>query len=254
MMSRQDPGHGAWAAGGSDIGSVRADNEDAWLCDTERGLFIIADGMGGHAAGEEASAAAVRLFNDALSTPRLHTALVAGEDAVRALFHDAFNAANKAIVQLGKAYPDWAGMGTTAVLAYLADDLLYVANAGDTRAYLVRDDHPAILTRDHTVAALMVENETLTVEEMREHPLRNRLTLVLGDDDGEIDPAFSVHQVRPGDRIVLCTDGLWNMIEDDEMVQIVNFSASAHEAVYSLIAAADDAGGRDNISVIVLFR
>ncbi|OPZ84490.1 MAG: Serine/threonine phosphatase stp [bacterium ADurb.Bin429] len=143
-------------------------------------------------------------------------------------------------------------MGTTAVVACLAGDILYLAHVGDSRAYLLRDGDIRALTRDHTVAMTLVDDGDITLEEARTHPLRNRLSQVLGAH-GAIHPDFTNLPVQHGDRILLCTDGLYDMLTDEEIVEIVNFSASPDEAVYALIATADDAGGRDNITVVAVF-
>jgi serine/threonine protein phosphatase PrpC len=243
---------GLRAAGGSDIGSRRADNEDAQLCDVERGLFLIADGMGGHAAGEQASALAVQTLDTELSAVRLTAALGQGAEALRALFDDTLRAASTAILRAGEHRPEWKDMGTTAVVAYVADACLYVAHVGDSRAYLLRGGATTVLTRDHTVAMTLVDDGEITLEEARAHPLRHRLSQVLGAH-GDIAPDFSTHPLQPGDRIVLCTDGLFDMLTDEEIAEIVNFSGSPDEAVYALIATADDAGGRDNITVVAIF-
>ncbi|HOF86826.1 MAG TPA: Stp1/IreP family PP2C-type Ser/Thr phosphatase [Armatimonadota bacterium] len=260
MMGWEEPeelfvptgGTGPRAAGGSDIGSRRADNEDAQLCDAARGLFLIADGMGGHAAGEQASALAVQTLDTELSAVRLDAAIAAGADAARALVTEALLAADAAITRAGEHHPEWKDMGTTAVVACLAGDALYLAHVGDSRAYLLRDGEIRALTRDHTVAMTLVDDGDITLEEARTHPLRNRLSQVLGGH-GALHPDFAHLPVRPGDRILLCTDGLYDMLTDEEIAEIVNFSASPDEAVYALIAAADDAGGRDNITVVAVF-
>jgi protein phosphatase len=247
------PVDGPWAAGGSDIGSRRADNEDALLCDPERGLFIVCDGMGGHAAGEQASAAAVRTLDAELSSERLHAAVAEGEKAIWVLLYEALLAANAAILQVAEEHREWAGLGTTAVLVFLHDDKLYVANVGDSRAYLVRSKHVEVLTRDQTVVATLVADGEITEEEAREHPLRNRLTMVLGTHD-TLEPGLTFFTLRAGDRLVLCTDGLWGLIDDNDLADIARYSAAPNEAVYALIAAADDAGGSDNITTIVIFN
>jgi len=242
-----------WAAGGTDIGQTRADNEDALLCDSDLGLFVVADGMGGHAAGEQASAAAIRTLRRELTDERLRPALAEGEKAVFTLVYTALNAANAAILQLEADHPEWSGLGTTAVLAILHRDTAYIVNVGDSRAYLLRGMRGHLLTRDHTMAALLVEEQGLSAQEVREHPLRNKLTMILGSRE-PLEPDFSVCTLRSGDRLLLCTDGLWEALEDDDLAQIVYYSATPKEAVYALIASADTAGGEDNITTIVVFH
>ncbi|MHB9022645.1 MAG: PP2C family protein-serine/threonine phosphatase [Armatimonadota bacterium] len=242
-----------WAAGGSDIGSSRADNEDALLCDCDRGLFAVCDGMGGHAAGEQASAAAVCALDAMLTADRLQDAIADGEKAVWMLLCEALVAANTAILQVAECHREWAGLGTTVVLAFIDDDRLYLANVGDSRAYLIRGKKIDALTSDHTVAATLLAEGEITEEELRDHPLRNRLTMVLGTQDA-LEPSLTFLTLRLGDRLILCTDGLWDLLEDTDIADIVRYSATPNEAVYALIAAADDAGGHDNITTVVIFR
>lgn len=242
-----------WAAGGTDIGQTRADNEDALLCDPHLRLFVVADGMGGHAAGEQASAAVIRTLRHAIDSPRLTEALATGDDAVFALITEALCASNDTILQLEDTHPEWHGLGTTAVVVLLDGDRVYVANVGDSRAYLLRGMTGEVLTRDHTVVAMLAETQGLTPRECREHPLRNKLTMILGTRD-TLEPACTTCTLRPGDRLMLCTDGLWETLEDDEIAQIIYYSATPREAVYSLIACADTEGGEDNITAIVIFH
>jgi len=247
-----DFGKCRWAAGGSDIGQERPDNEDAWLCDHGRGLFVVADGMGGHAAGEQASAIAIRVLHEELSCEKLTAAVAEGEEAMKALFYTALTAADAAILHATEEHPKWKGMGTTAVIAYLDGNRLYIANVGDSRAYLLRGSRPTLLTQDHSIAGMLVQEGVITPDAVREHPHRNELTMTLGIAQ-ELDPAFAVHELQSGDRLLLCTDGLWDMLDEHDIAQIVHFSATPHEAVYALIAAADDEGGYDNITVVVFF-
>ncbi len=243
----------AWAAGGTDIGEERSGNEDALLCAPERGVFVVADGMGGQAAGERASALAIRVLHAELTTERLRTALREGGAAVQMLLNTALATANDAILQLADDHPEWNGMGTTAVVAILDVDQLYIANVGDSRAYLLRGKSIQQLTRDHTLAAMLGESEGLSADEVRAHPLRNRLTMILGSRE-PLNPAFTTLTLQRGDQVILCSDGLWDMLEEIEMVGIMRFCASPREAVYSLIGAANTAGGDDNITVITIFH
>lgn len=242
-----------WAAGGTDIGQTRADNEDALLCDPTLRLFVVADGMGGHAAGEQASAAVIRTLRAELCAEHLRPALDDGDDAVCALIQQALNTANATILRIEEDHPEWKGLGTTVVLAVLHGSRAYVANIGDSRAYLVHGMSGRVLTQDHTVVAMLAETQGLTPREVREHPLRNKLTMIVGARE-ELEPAFAICDLQRGDRLVLCTDGLWEVLEDDEIAQIVYFSATPREAVYSLIASADTEGGEDNITAIVIFQ
>jgi len=242
-----------WAAWGSDIGQVRTDNEDAVLCEPSRGLFVVADGMGGHAAGEQASATAIHTLDTVLTRARLTAAAADGDDAVHALLCEALTEANAAILQVGVDHPEWEGLGTTAVIALLTDDRLYVANVGDSRAYLLRKRKAVVLTADHTIAAMLVGIGAMESEDLHDNPLRNQLTMVLGADQ-PLNPAFIATSLLPGERLLLCTDGLWDMLDNEALAGIVRYSATPREAVYSLIAEADISGAKDNITALVIFR
>ncbi len=241
----------AWAAGGSDRGRHRPNNEDDLLCSCERHLFIVCDGMGGHAAGEVASREAIKALDELLRAERLGQALAAGEESTKGLLHEALQQANDRVVSLGQENPSWSGMASTAVIAVLDGRRLSVANLGDSRAYLVRDDDIRLLTKDHSVAAALMEQGQITPEQVRLHPLRNHLTLSLGIPQA-VAPAYSSVEVNSGDRIVLCSDGLWDMLTDAEIAQMATARSDPHETAKTLISAANAAGGLDNITVIVV--
>jgi protein phosphatase len=240
------------AAGGSETGQVRTNNEDAWLCDADRGLFIVADGMGGQEAGEQASATAIAVLNAALCGAPLREALAGGEAEMQGIFTAALADANTAITALVDTHPGWAGLGSTALVAILRDRRLYLANVGDSRAYLLLGDAVTCLTQDHSVAARMVADGLLEPEALRTHRLRNTLTQSLGDDENP-EPDCITLELPANARLLLCTDGLWEQLDDDEIAGILRFSASPQEAAYSLLAAADDAGGDDNITAVTVF-
>jgi protein phosphatase len=240
-----------FAYGGSDIGRQRKNNEDAFLCNTELGLFAVCDGMGGMAAGQEASAEAISYLGGYLTGQRLSAAVLEGKDAVEKLMVSALVGASDAILSVVESHPDWAGMGSTAVIGLLADERLYVTNLGDSRAYLLRDQAIELLTQDHSVAAALVASGDLTPEEGRKHHLRNRLTACLGSEEFR-PPHFREVLVKAGDRLVLCSDGLWDMLPDEEIGRIVLAAKTTSNTVSSLIKAANRAGGADNITAVVI--
>jgi len=232
------------AAGASDRGLVRPNNEDAVLCDPEQGLFAVVDGMGGHRAGEVASAIVVRELKARLAPDgRPDTGM---EEALR----DALRDANDAVLEQADAHPEWQGMGAAAVVAVCAQGVLHIANLGDSRAYLVRGNRPEQLSRDHTVAATLFAQEQFTAEEARSHPLRNRLTAVVGARR-PVQPAYRALALRPDDRILLCSDGLWEPVTDTEIAAICR-GATPADCARELIRLANDRGGRDNVTVIVI--
>ena len=230
-------------AAATDVGLVRETNQDAVFADDS--LAIVADGMGGHAAGEVASAMTVEaVYNGFLRRPTIEGLLGAVETANRDVLADA------------KANPDRFGMGTTVIAVGLTQDSAGVTtptmlHVGDSRAYQLRDGALRQLSADHSVAEEWVRMGRLTPEEALTHPRRHQLTRAIGVDDNiEID-VMTLH-VQSGDRILLCSDGLSNELEPDHLAQLAGATGSLDDAVTNLINAARVAGGRDNISAVLL--
>ncbi|MCX7598412.1 MAG: Stp1/IreP family PP2C-type Ser/Thr phosphatase [Armatimonadetes bacterium] len=240
---------GIVAAGGSDVGREREQNEDAYLCDADRGVFVVADGMGGEAAGEVASALAVEVLGRVLTEDNIARWL-SREGNLRSLFLEAIRQANDAVIAGWQARRELFGMGSTVVAAVYRHGRAHVCNLGDSRAYLVRQNRWAQLTRDHSIAAELAETGQITPEEARTHRLRNQLTRSLGQKP--LEPYFCEAELQPGDRLVLCSDGLWDMLPDHVIAQIAAAYEAPEMAVRELIDLANDAGGYDNISVIVV--
>ncbi len=228
---------------GTDQGLVRATNEDALHADAT--IAVVADGMGGHAAGEIASALAV-----ATLVPAFHE-----DETIDGLVR-AVQAANAAVHADGSADPDHAGMGTTAIiLALTAEDsgrvVPTICNVGDSRAYQLRDGALRLLSRDHSVVEEWVRMGRLTAEEAAVHPRRHQLTRVLG-----VGPVVEVDvdsvAVQPGDRVLLCSDGLTNELDANRLASLASPPMPLEDAAESLVSAAREAGGHDNISVVLL--
>jgi len=239
------------AAAGSIVGRVRENNEDNYLFAPDRGLFAVCDGMGGHAAGELASRMVAELLDTLLTAEVIAGAVQAGEEAARTLLTDALLQTNQAVLDAAAESLERTGMGSTAVIAILVGTQLFVANVGDSRAYLIREGAPTLLTRDHSIAAVLVEKGQLTLEEGRGHLLRNQLTSVLGTTKPLIID-YQTAVLQPGDRIVLCSDGLWDMVPDAEIAHIAIIESDPGAAVQSLLQTANDAGGLDNITAMVI--
>lgn len=242
-----------WAVGASDQGKVRSNNEDAWFISLERQWFMVADGMGGHAAGEQASRIAIETVSAALNAVQVSAV---ADDRIVSLLTRVCQLTSEVVAQEAEIHHDWKGMGCTLVLALLLNNRLHVVNVGDSRAYLIREKTASVLTRDHSAAAELLAEGKLSALEARNHPLRNHLTMVLGMVEGgvpqNITPAYRVVPVSPSDRIVLCSDGLWDMISDADIARIVSEKSTPSLAASALIDAANDAGGHDNITVIVI--
>jgi protein phosphatase len=224
------------AAAATDIGQVREGNEDSFLVDDP--LFAVADGMGGHVGGEVASNLALdtieRLFDH--SAPDLRNLV---------------QAANRAVLERSLLDRTVTGMGTTLTAVLVEADRVRLAHVGDSRAYLLRDGRLQLLTEDHTLVHRMVTSGEITEEEAGTHPHRSILTRALGVemtvnvDTGELP-------VRPGDRLLLCTDGLTGMITEGQTREILAAAPDPEDAAKRLVRAANRAGGVDNITVIVI--
>ena len=246
------------ASGGSDIGRKRKLNEDSYGVFEDLGLYVVADGMGGHAAGEVASAMAVEIIHDFVKS-------TAGTDEVTWPFerdlqlpHAAnrllggIRLANQAIIKRSQETPEQRGMGTTVVAALEDGDALYVAHVGDSRAYVFTGGALKRLTSDHSYVAEMVAAGHLTPEQARVHPLRNIVTRALGTkEDVKID--LSRQMLVAGDVYLLCSDGLTGMLTGGEIEWIADeYFDVPSRLVERLIQEANNKGGDDNITAVAL--
>ncbi|GFP24726.1 PPM family protein phosphatase [Candidatus Hakubella thermalkaliphila] len=225
----------------SDRGRVRSHNEDS--CYADGRLFMVADGVGGHQAGEVASRTTVAIMSSALRK------VVPSE--VEEKVREIARTANRKLLDLAQQDQRLRGMATTLSLVLLLDHLAYVASAGDSRVYLLRDRRLQQITRDHSVVAEMQREGQLTEEEARIHPYRSVITNVIGAE-GETYIDFFQVQLRKGDQLLLCTDGLNSMLRDQEIEAIMNISGGPQKICRALVEAANRAGGYDNTTVIVI--
>jgi len=225
-------------AGLSDTGRVRIHNEDTVLLSPP--LFAVADGLGGHHAGEIASLVAVEaLAQHAPSRPD-----------VKALGR-AVRAANRAVLQAAEDGRGHSSMGTTLTAAIVDGASIVVAHVGDSRAYLFHANTLEQITNDHSMIADMIRQGSLTVEESRFHPNRSIITRALGSDPNMRADIYEV-DAEPGDRLLLCTDGLTGMLPDTQIADVLSTYGDPSSAVRALLDAANAAGGHDNISVVVV--
>ena len=230
----------------TDVGRKRETNQDfVYASDQKVGnlpnLLIVADGMGGHNAGEHASRYAVEAMVDYISS--------SAETRPIPLLSEAILHANETVLEHALSDKAMEGMGTTLVAASLVDECLYVANVGDSRLYIL-DDVVWQITRDHSLVEEMVRSGELSREGARTHPEKNVITRAVGIRK-KIQPDFFDVDVGSDDVILLCSDGLTNMIEDEEILSIVKGAASLEAAAEELIETANRNGGADNISVIL---
>ena len=221
----------------TDIGSVREQNEDSLIVAPP--LFVVADGMGGHEAGEVASEIAVETIQEA-----------APEHADAEDLGKAVELANRAIIDAALSGRGRPGMGTTCTACMLEESRLVIAQVGDSRAYLLHSGTLTQLTRDHSLMANMIEAGQITPEEARFHPNRSIIKRALGNDPDTIPDLYEIN-VEAGDRLLVCSDGLTSMVEDDDIAEIMTKQVDPQKCAIALVNAAIAAGGADNVTVIV---
>jgi protein phosphatase len=222
----------------SDVGRGRPENEDRYLVDHEDRLYAVADGMGGHRAGEVASATAIDALQAAF--------------AEGAALDQAVGEANAAVFEKASTNLDMRGMGTTLTAAALLDDhRVLLGHVGDSRAYLMRDGAVTQITEDHSLVEQLVREGRLSPEEAASHPQKAIITRALGiDPEVEVD-TYPV-DLRPGDRLLLCSDGLTNMLTDTTIAGVLRRQPDPQQAADMLVDLANEAGGDDNITVVVI--
>ncbi len=234
--------------GKTDIGQKRQMNQDyIFYTDSPIGklpnLYMVADGMGGHNAGDYASRIATEVITEFAKQCDYENPITVLKYAVMY--------ANERLIQDAKDNPELAGMGTTVVACVLADNHLYVANMGDSRLYLITSDTIRQITLDHSLVEELIRSGKLTRDNVRNHPEKNIITKAVGASADAI-PDFFELDIEQGDNILLCSDGLSNMLEDDEIEDIIREKDSLENAVMRLIERANYYGGRDNISVVLI--
>lgn len=231
----------------TDIGVKRNMNQDFVYASEQPvgnlpNLFIVADGMGGHNAGDLASRSTVETMVDYIEG--------AGEKSPIPLLEAAILAANRKVMEKSQSDKSLEGMGTTVVAATVVEDCLYVANVGDSRLYVL-DDQIQQITRDHSLVEEMVRAGQIGREEARNHPEKNIITRAVGMKNKLRIDFFDV-ALYAGDKFLLCTDGLTNMVEDEDILELVQKETSLEAAAHRLVAMANRNGGKDNISVVLV--
>lgn len=240
----------------TDAGMVRSHNEDAVYSNVAAGLAILADGMGGYNAGEVASGMATTLLGSELEkafakTPPYHVD-AAGKLQAHVALENEIARANTAIYQAAQSQPQYAGMGTTLVMALFHDNMMTVAHIGDSRLYRMRGDDFQQITRDHSLLQEQIDSGMITADEARHSQNRNLVTRALGVDP-LVEPEIRDYDTMPGDIYLLCSDGLNDMVEDEEIsLTLQALSANLDLAATQLVQTANDSGGRDNVSVILV--
>ncbi len=237
-------------------GMVRTQNEDSVLANPLRGLVVLADGMGGYNAGEVASGMATALLGTQIDrTFAQRPAKGPADDSklwVHAVLKTEIARANAAIYQAALSQPQYSGMGTTLVMGLFHDNMLTAAHIGDSRLYRLRGEEFRQLTRDHSMLQEQIDSGMISPEEARHSHNKNLVTRALGVDPA-VDPEIRDYEVKPGDVYLLCSDGLNDMVDDEEIAMTLSaLSANLGLCATQLIEMANDHGGRDNISVILI--
>lgn len=233
-------------AGLTDVGLHRAANQDSYYLSPLGDLFVVADGMGGHVGGQEASRMAVAAITDYVRTYQ------DSDRPTADLLEKAILQANKVIVLDQAEHPDRADMGTTVVLLMLREGQFWCAHVGDSRLYLWREGKFTQVTQDHTWVAQAMQDGNLTPDELHHHPWRHVLSQCVGREDLQAVPTQRL-KLAAGDRLLLCSDGLSEELTADSIAAHLQAAPTCEKAVFALIEAAKAKGGHDNITAIALF-
>jgi len=235
----------------SDIGLVRQNNEDVWSYIPELKLFVLADGMGGHQAGEIAAREAVNELSRALKTKIKDTdnqlSLKENEDLLRR----AIKHINSYIFRMGREDPNLRGMGTTVCCLQFQDRGAIYAHVGDSRIYLFRDKKIVQLTKDHSLLCELVDQGHMDEDQVADFLYKNIITKAIGTEP-KVEPDVTSMELCVGDIFIMCTDGLSDLLNTNEMISILETSPSLEEATKALITIANQKGGRDNITVVLI--
>jgi protein phosphatase len=236
--------------GATDVGKERTVNEDYFIINMEKNLFIVADGMGGHNAGDVASKNATKMADDYLTTDVIDD--IQGdirkirETVIKSLLH-----AHLKILEMADKKSQYQGMGCTIVAALILGNSLHLCHVGDARAYVCNEKGIVLLTRDHSFVMGLVQKGKLTMEEARLSPMKNKLHQAIGASK-TINPDYKHYILKNDDKILLCSDGLWDMMSDDQIYTVLRQDKPAKKLCDTLIKMANHAGGHDNVTAIVI--
>jgi protein phosphatase len=241
----------------TDPGMVRSHNEDSIASIAEKGLVVLADGMGGYNAGEVASGMATTVLTTELRQLLEEHAPhevdpQSGKKAAQKMLQEQVARANTSIYQAAQSQPQYAGMGTTLVVALFYDNKMMVAHIGDSRLYRMRGDKFSQVTKDHSLLQEQIEAGILTKEQAKHSSNKNLVTRALGIDPA-VEAEIHEYDTQPGDIYLLCSDGLSDMVSDEDIgMALQGLGANLNLAAQQLVQMANDNGGRDNISVILI--
>ncbi len=234
----------------TDIGRIRSSNQDSYAAGdltSEVSWAVVCDGMGGANGGNVASEAAVRVISDRLKSG-YHIGM--NDNSIKHLLISAVEAANITLYTMAHDNEELRGMGTTVVIAVRSSDTLYLANVGDSRIYVVSDSGIVQITTDHSVVQLMIDKGEISPEEAKDHPKKNVITRALGVDP-EVRIDYSQEQLNDGDIVLLCTDGLTNYVNDENIFEVCK-NEDKYNIADKLVDLANENGGGDNITVVTV--
>lgn len=235
----------------TDIGLKRDHNEDALLCDTCSGLFIVADGMGGMVAGEAASKAVITVF------PMILKEMLGSHDNpmtpydMKNIMKEGLCRLSRELYQQAQKIPEIRGLGSTAAVLFIQEDMAYIGCAGDSRVYLMRNTQLVQITEDQTIAAALVRTGHLSPDSVEHHPLSHALEEYIGKE-GELNPGVWCKKLQFGDRWLLCSDGLTKGISEEKLQELLLQPFSVEETCKMLISTAKNTDGSDNITAIIV--
>lgn len=233
----------------TDKGISRFNNEDACYVMVDRGVFIVADGVGGSSSGEIASRTATRFISQYVEDNPIDPKW--DEEEVRIYFIKCLNQTNEMILEMANQFEENNGMATTVVVSYISGSRMYVFNLGDSRAYLIRDNEMEQITEDHTYVNNLVQRGKITAEEALIHPDRNQITKALGAEP-HIYPDMFVVSLKARDFVIMCTDGLYVEVSHEDIKRIICNANTMSDACSQMVDLANLNGGSDNITVISL--
>jgi serine/threonine protein phosphatase PrpC len=236
-------------AGLSHIGKVREENEDTFLMDPELGLFIVSDGMGGHRGGELASKIVIEDLPVMIEV-RLDKLKVGTPTAIRNLFKKVIREQSRQLNLEGTSETGYKDMGATLVVALMRKDRAYIANLGDSRIYRFRKRRLVQLTKDHSIVSELLDKGKIKPEEVQNHEDQGVITHYVGMED-KARPHIRSFQLKKGDRLLLCTDGLTDAMDDKATAAILAKKQDCNQTCKALVDAANAAGGQDNITVVI---
>jgi len=253
-VSRESPGRKLSApshrlCGATDIGKRRSRNEDEYYLSPDCKLWIVADGMGGHAAGDIASALTIRAIAESMDPSGPNT-FSGAEAAISDRLVEAFNAAQNRVSDHSLSEPECIGMGSTVIAGFVDGEDLYVCHVGDVRGYHFSEGRLTRLTNDHSLVWELVTSGQLTPDQARLHPQRSKVTQAIGMLAG-IAPEVTSRMLKPRDRVLLCSDGLWEALPEPDIGEIVGADGPVMESLSRLVDKANATSGQDNITAVL---